>query len=618
MASGTITLSSSKAWKGEIRWSSEVDIANNCSELYVYAAMWKTDGYLSSSNSSTSGTIKIDGTSYSLIKYQEFKDEVCIFEDTIRVYHNNDGSKSISISLTCNGQPGTNLEGYTLTGSGTITLDQIARVSSIGATDAAIESTSSITIYRQASTLSHRIKVQFGSLVGYVTASGGFSTSVSTIGTSYTSIAFKIPTDFYDQIPNATGGTCTLTLYTLSGSTVLDGTSTTTIQISTVADRCKPTISANVTQGSDTSTLTGDASKFIRHYSTANCSVSAAGRYGATITETWMDGTYTKNADGTFTVDPVSTDKLTFYAKDSRGYTNSVVVNLTLVAYIALTNNATVGRPNPVDGSAFINFSGDYFNDSFGAVDNALSAAYRITQPDGTVGDWVDVSPTLYTSSYSTYISFSEGFVYTQSYTVDVRVWDKIKDITRTLIIKQGIPIFDWGKNDVAFHVLMSLDGNRIANLGTPKDDTDAVNKAYLDNIIEPIQDTLDKDISGLKTDINNKITMTLLWTNGSPSSTFASQTISLDLSSYTHIGVIFKQSNSVNYYLPLAIYQKGLSGTFTAHSNGTLTRRSVTSINNTGVTFNGGLYYDENMDAEQDSNGSVIPYKIYGIKGVK
>ena len=102
------------------------------------------------------------------------------FEDIIRIYHEEDGSKSFTISLTCNGQPGTKLEDYTLDGSGTFTLDQIPRASSFAATDAAIGSVSTITIYRESKNIYHRIKAVFGSVEGYVTNKGGFSSTADT------------------------------------------------------------------------------------------------------------------------------------------------------------------------------------------------------------------------------------------------------------------------------------------------------------------------------------------------------------------------------------------------------------------------------------------------------
>ena len=459
--SGSISLTSSKAWRGRISWSATQDIAGNYSDVYVYAGMWKTDGYLTSSNNYTSGTITIDGDSYPLIGYQEFKDEVCIFEDTIRIYHDADGSKSFAISLSCKGQASTSLASATLSGSGTVTLDQIPRTSSFAATDAAIGSVSTITIYRESTKLYHRIKAEFGSVVGYVTNTGGFSSSVQTI--TGASVAFTIPNDFYYAIPNAKRGTCKLTLYTVSGSTVVGDAVTTEIEITTVSDRCNPTVTLDMTHdNADTAELTGSDTAYIRGYSDAKCTVGAEGRYGATIKRIWTTGTYTDNKDGTYTISPVNSDMITFYAQDSRGYTGQKSIPVTLVPYIVLTNSASAGRPNPTDGSAFIQFQGQYFNDSFGAVDNTLSLKYKIEYPDGSIDEsWTAVEPILSEDSYSAYVSLS-GFEYTKSFKIHTVVTDKLLSVEKIVVLKQGIPVFDWGKYDFQFHVPVYIMGNRI------------------------------------------------------------------------------------------------------------------------------------------------------------
>lgn len=472
--SGSLYLSSSKAWEGRVHWSATQDISGNYSDVYVYAGMWKTDGYLTSSNSPTSGTITINGTSYGLIGYQQFKDEVCIFEDTIRIYHDDDGSKSFSISLTCYGQPGTSLSGYTLSGSGSFDLDQIPRASSFAATDAAIGSVSTITIYRESKNIYHRIKVDFGSVSGYVTNKGEFSSSADTI--TGTSVAFTIPTDFYKAIPNAKKGTCTLTLYALSGSEIIGDPVITTIEITTVESRCNPTLTISLTHDNeDTAELTGSNTAYIRGYSDAKCTVKATGRFGATISKIWTNGEYTDNKDGTYTVSPVNSETIVFYAQDSRGYTGQVSINVTLVPYIVLTNSASAGRPNPTDGSAFIQFQGQYFDDSFGAVKNTLSIKYKIEYPDGSIDtSWKTVTPTLSDDSYYAYIYLS-GFDYTKAYKVHTVVTDKLLTVEKAVILKQGIPVFDWGAHDFQFHVPVDMDGNRIQGLGAPVDPEDAL-----------------------------------------------------------------------------------------------------------------------------------------------
>lgn len=459
--SGSVSLTSSKAWRGKISWSATQNIGSNYSDVHVYASMWKTDGYLTSSNNYTSGTITIDGESYDLIRYQEFKNEVCIFDDTIRIYHNSDGSRSFSISLTCKGQANTSLASATLSGSGTFTLDQIPRTSSFAATDAAIGSVSTITIYRESKNIYHRIKAVFGSVSGYVTNKGGFSSSPDTITGTY--VAFTIPTDFYYAIPKAKKGTCTLTLYALSGSEVIGDPVTTTIEITTVESRCNPTLTISLTHdNADTAELTGSNTAYIRGYSDAKCTVKATGRFGATISKIWTNGEYTDNKNGTYTVSPVNSETITFYAQDSRGYTGQVSTNVTLVPYVVLTNSASAGRPNPTDGSAYIQFQGQYFDDSFGAVRNTLSLKYRIEYPDGSIdASWKTVTPTLSDDSYYAYISLS-GFDYTKAYKVHTVVKDKLLTVEKTVVLKQGIPVFDWGAHDFQFHVPVYIQGQLV------------------------------------------------------------------------------------------------------------------------------------------------------------
>lgn len=474
MASGSINLTSSKAWAGRIDWESTPDIASNSSYVSVTVYTWKTDGYATSGSGSFSGSVTVAGSTKSFSYLQENKSgESNRGTWGFTVYHNDDGTKSISIGASISGPGSTSLSGVTLSGSKTVTLDQIARASTFSATDAAIGSTSQITIIRKATTITHRIKVTFGSLVGYITNTGGWSTSVATI--SGTSVGFVIPDDFYYQIPNATEGDCSMVLYTMYGSTVVATSSPITVHITTVESRCNPTISVtkNTSLSDDASALTGDSNKYIRHYSKVVYDMTRSARFGASITRIWVD--IPSTLSGTrFTFDPISADTFTFWAQDSRGYRNSTTVTLSLVSYVDLTNNATAGRPNPTDGSAFISFSGDYFNQSFGRVNNTLSIKYRITYPDGSQSALTSVTPSINENSYSAYVSFT-GFDYQNSYEVYVEVTDRIKTVTKNITIKQGIPVFDWGKNDFQFHVPVYINGEQVIPGGSGELDLDKV-----------------------------------------------------------------------------------------------------------------------------------------------
>ena len=471
MASGVIKMTSGKAWKGKIVWSSTPDIPGNFSTVSIKVYTWKTDGYATSGGGWFDGSAWIRNYKSEDISYeQEDKnyDESSASHNpilrasfSVKVPHASDGTKTVEIGASITKGYSTSLANTTLSGSETITLDQIPRTSSFAATDAAIGSVSTITIYRESSNLNHRIKVEFGSVTGYVTNSGGFSSSASTI--TGTSIAFTIPTDFYQAIPNAKRGTCKLTLYTLSGSSVVGEEVTIEVEITTLASRCSPTLTMSLTHdNSSTSGLTGSNTAYIRGYSDAKCKVSASAKYGATIKKIWTDGEYTDNKDGTYTISPVNSETIVFYAQDSRGYTGQISTTITLVPYIVLTNSASAGRPNPTDGSASVQFQGQYFNGSFGSTENSLTVRYKIENADGSVyKSWTTVTASITEDSYSAYVSLS-GLDYTKTFKVYTEATDKLLTVKRDLVLRQGIPTFDWGRSNFQFHVPVYIMGHLV------------------------------------------------------------------------------------------------------------------------------------------------------------
>ena len=59
--------------------------------------------------------------------------------------------------------------------------------------------------------------------------------------------------------------------------------------------------------------------------------------------------------------------------------------------------------------------------------------------------------------TYSATVALT-GLDYQQTHTVDVRVSDKLMNITKSIPVKKGIPAFDWGERDFAFHVPVKHD----------------------------------------------------------------------------------------------------------------------------------------------------------------
>ena len=117
----------------------------------------------------------------------------------------------------------------------------------------------------------------------------------------------------------------------------------------------------------------------------------------------------------------------------------------------------------------------------------------------------------------------------------------------------------------------------------------------------------------------------TLLWTNPSsfPTGGWAAQTVTLDLSPYSFVRIVFSPWDSLDqlavsecpvgagntlFYMQ---FDSGHASSAATYINGVA--RGYT-VSNTGIVFsNGGMVY--NGGAYQNWAARAIPYKIYGIK---
>ena len=104
-----------------------------------------------------------------------------------------------------------------------------------------------------------------------------------------------------------------------------------------------------------------------------------------------------------------------------------------------------------------------------------------------------------------------------------------------------------------------------------------------------------------------------LLWQNPNPTASFSPQTVTVDLSGYTLVMVVIRQSDTSGYevsaIIPNAVWASGRALTVTNY-------RQVRSfqIVSTGVSF------EEGQEGSPSGNVSVnnaraIPIYIYGIK---
>lgn len=396
--------------------------------------------------------------------------------DTLKITFTPSSNYAIN-AHTVNGSTFTSGNTHTVSGNVTVAATATPLKSVIGATDANIESASAITVTRYNTSYTHTITYKLGSATG----------TIATKSTN-TSISWTVPSAFYAQIPNAKTGTCTLTCETFNGNTSL-GSSTCTITVTAASGKCKPTVTATVEDtNSTTKALTGNSSTLIRYKSTALCTLNATPKHSATISSLSIAGSsVTGTTSGGVTTatksySAVSTTSFKFIANDSRGYSTEVTKTPTMIAYINLSCNPVLSRPTPTGSSIVMTFTGDIFRGSFGACSNTLTLQYRYKESGGSYGSWQTVASTNIIFSTATYrsssaISVGDEFDYHKDYVFQVRATDggtvsgtayTLSTVTKTITVKRGIPVFDWGENDFNVNVPLMLNNVNILNIMYP------------------------------------------------------------------------------------------------------------------------------------------------------
>lgn len=366
------------------------------------------------------------------------------------VTHNMDGTKTVTVAVDFKGyeSSGKAANGFAITGSASVTLTHIPRASTIGATDANIGAGSVIAVSRKSTDYTHSIAYAFGGLAGYLTGDGGITDKETKF--TATSIPFALPESFYYEIPGNPTGKCTLSCTTYLGSTQIGEKQTCVFTVTAAKDQCAPLVTAQAEDVNEaTVALTGNSAVLVRYASNAKCTITATPRFGAAV--------HAKTVEGTAVEDAVilpAKDRYVFAATDSRGYTTSVTLTPKAIPYVILTCRATAKRDDPTSGKATLTVSGECYQGSFGAAENALTLRYRVGG-----GDWVTLTPAFTDHTYTATAALT-GLLYTQRHTITVEAADHLATATAASTVEKGIPVFDWGEKDFTFHVPVNMNAD--------------------------------------------------------------------------------------------------------------------------------------------------------------
>jgi hypothetical protein len=424
------------------------DIVNNTSTVNVQLQAWRTNtGYETYGTGTAS--VNVEGTQFNKavsssqkITYNSF---TVLYNANHTIAHKADGTKSPSIGgyFTINAPVSGGWNYFSFS------LPTIPRASTVTATNAEIESATSININRFSESFTHTLKYSFGSLSGTV-ATG--------VATGY---GWTVPSTFYAQIPNAKSGVCTITCETYSGETLI-GSSTTTFTASVNETTNAPTVSASIIDtNAVTKALTDSDYKVVKFFSNMGFTITATAKNSATISSRSITCGSLSSTSTSGTLNAVESNVFVVTATDSRGISSSKTYNSTstpaypLVDYVRLTVSPTLTRTSQTGSTIAISYSGNYYNGTFGTVANTLTVKYRYRiAGTSTWSSDVTITPIKSGNTYSGSQNLAESFPYTNAYEFQVSAYDKLNtsgEVTVPLVVSQGIPVYDWNKT--AFNV---------------------------------------------------------------------------------------------------------------------------------------------------------------------
>lgn len=222
----------------------------------------------------------------------------------------------------------------------------------------------------------------------------------------------------------------------------------------------------------DTIRLTGGNQTIIKGYSNVKATISNANKavaknyakmskYRFVIGSKQLDINYSDSASVSGTINKADNNIFNMYAIDSRG--NSTIKQISPSNYLNYENiiikEASVKRTGGVGSETTLAFSGSYWGQGFGAMNNAITSCYYEYKKT-TSDTWIkggDLTPTLNGNdfSFSGIIkgdSGATGFSITNSFDIRVVIKDRLSTYIFPMTLGTGIPSIAITKNGVAIN----------------------------------------------------------------------------------------------------------------------------------------------------------------------
>jgi hypothetical protein len=367
------------------------------------------------------------------------------------VYHNNDGTKSISCAASISFPNW----GWSNTAYGSADLPRIPRASGVACSSPYIGDNAIISIDKKASSFTSRVTYKIKNLVGNIEDK-----------TSETTIQFKtseIEDKIYALIPDAKEIKGNILCTTYNGDTQIGDTQSTSFNLYAKESVCKPDVTATIVDtNTNVTSITGSNTKFVKYISKPKVTVSATAKKSATIKNYSInlnDGQASNLQENTF--DAIGSNKVSVSVTDSRNYSNSADATLDMIDYIKLhINTISITRPEGTSNEAVLNCNGAYYNGSFTDTKaNSLSGSFKYRKSGTT--DWTDGGSITATITDNTFrisnLLLGSSFAYDEEYQFQISFEDVFVIATETVTLPKGQEAMAIGEDGVDVYGKLNL-----------------------------------------------------------------------------------------------------------------------------------------------------------------
>lgn len=446
----------------KITWSATQSISGNYSDVTATLTYSRTNtGF--TTGGTWNGSITINGTKATGSKYIEIthNSNTTALTAKTRVYHNANGSKSITISAS-GSISGASLRSTTISQS--VTLDTIPRATTpeLSVSSVNMGSTVKITLKRASTSFTHRLSYSFGSLTGQ-------TSGISSPQAQDTLRTFTPPLSLANQIKKSTSGTCTITCKTYNGNTLI-GTKTVTLTVK-VPTSVVPTISGVSVSDAKTD-IAEKFGVYVQQKSKLSVKISALGSYGSTISSyrTTIQSTTYSGASFTSNIITASgTVKLTTTVTDSRGRTAKKETNITVASYsppriTSISVYRIDANGNASNEGERIAVSVKY---SVASVDSKNSRTYKVSYKRHDATSFTSIASGTAETSFDGVLKYTAAPIISAdySYSVKFELADYFTTVSVTLDISTAYPIMDFRSNGkgIAFGKVSEKDAFEVA-----------------------------------------------------------------------------------------------------------------------------------------------------------